>query len=175
MTGGEVLLRDIVPEHIYPVYTRLADAGCVIKEEKDRLWLLAPKRLRALEQLTTQPHPGFPTDMQPQFMAMQCVSEGSCIINETIFEARDKHIHQLRSMGAVISRPHGSNATVVFGVKSLSGATVEAMDLRGGAALILAALTANGRTIVQNAHHVERGYEKIEEVLAGLGADIRKG
>ena len=173
MTSGEITLTNVIPEHIYPIYTRLADGGCDIKEEKTRVHLRAPKKLKSLNQLTTQPHPGFPTDMQPQFMAMQCISEGSCVINETIFEARNKHIQQLQRMGAAISHPAGGSATIVCGVESLQGATVEAMDLRGGAALILAGLCAEGETIVQNSEHIERGYDKIEKSLTTLGADIK--
>jgi UDP-N-acetylglucosamine 1-carboxyvinyltransferase len=110
--------------------------------------------------------------MQAQFMAMLCISEGSCIINETIFDGRDKHVHQLIRMGADIKQPHGTPTVVVYGVDTLTGSTVEAMDLRGGAALILAGLAAQGETVVQNSAHVERGYHKIEQALSGLGAAI---
>lgn len=173
ITGGEIILTDIIPEHIYPIYSRLAETGCHFKDENKQIHLRAPKRLKSLDRLTTLPHPGFPTDMQPQFTALLCLSHGSCVINETIFEARNKHIEELRRMGADITLLRSSPAMLIRGVKSLTGAKVEAKDLRGGAGLILAGLAAEGTTVIQNSVHVERGYDKIEDALSLLGADIR--
>ncbi|MCL2703958.1 MAG: hypothetical protein FWE91_10175 [Defluviitaleaceae bacterium] len=111
--------------------------------------------------------------MQSQFMAMQCISSGSSEIKETIFEERDKHIEQLRKMGADIKHEKGASLSVINGAERLTGAVVEATDLRAGAALILAGLAAEGETIIKNSEHVERGYEKIEVALSGLGAEIK--
>ncbi|MDR1706190.1 MAG: UDP-N-acetylglucosamine 1-carboxyvinyltransferase [Clostridiales bacterium] len=172
ITGGEITLTNVVPEHIYPIYTRLAEAGCTVKEEEDRIHLRAPKRLVSIDSLTTLPHPGFPTDMHQPFTSMLSIAKGSCIIKETLFDARNKHIPELRRMGAEILTLSSCSSYIVRGVKTLSGATVEAKDLRGGAALILAGLAAHGKTVVKESHHIERGYERIEQSLASLGADI---
>ena len=134
--------------------------------------LTAPERLRPITQMRTLPHPGFPTDMQPQMMALLSLAAGTSVITETVFEARTKHISELTRMGADIILSQDGRTSVIKGVKQLEGASVEATDLRGGAALILAGLAADGKTIVTNSVHVERGYERIEEGLAILGADI---
>ena len=170
ITGGKLRLTQVTPEHIYPITSKLAETGCAIRMEKDSVYLEAPPKIRAAD-LITNPHPGFPTDMQPQLTVLLSLADGVSVIKETVFESRNRHIPELRRMGADISLTDGTTF-VVRGVKKLYGATVDAMDLRGGAALILAGLAAEGRTKVNDSIYVERGYEKIEESLNALGADI---
>jgi len=174
MTQGEVLVTDTSPDYIGAVLAKFNEAGCTVKTGADYAYLRAPKRLAAVRTLKTEVYPGFPTDMQAQFMAMQCVSAGSCDIHETIFEERDKHVFQLALMGANILHAPGTATSTVIGTTLLSGATVTAHDLRGGAALILAALAANGSSIIKNAHFIDRGYSRIDVALSSLGADVRK-
>ncbi|MCL2406753.1 MAG: UDP-N-acetylglucosamine 1-carboxyvinyltransferase [Defluviitaleaceae bacterium] len=170
MTGGDILLNDVIPTHMTATLNMLRDAGCRIKHGNGYVWIASPDRLKSLKNLTTDVYPGFPTDMQAQFAAMQCIADGECIIRETIFESRDKHFAELTKMGANI-KVTGDEVTVK-GMARLRGATVAAPDLRGGAALILAGLAASGETIVNNSEHVERGYESIEAALSWLGAEI---
>jgi UDP-N-acetylglucosamine 1-carboxyvinyltransferase len=172
ITGGKVLLTDARPEHLYPVTSRLMEAGCRIAAEGRTIYLEAPTELRPIEFLRTRPHPGFPTDMQPQIMGLLSLAQGVSIISETVFESRSKHIAELRRMGAdIIVAPDGTTF-IIKGVSKLHGATVESKDLRGGAALILAGLAAEGKTTVLGSKHVERGYDQIEKSLRELGADI---
>ncbi len=170
ITKGEIELVDIEPSKILSVTAKLRETGCKIKEGADRVYLKAPKKLRPVD-IITQPYPGFPTDMQAQMMSLLCLAEGSSVINETVFESRTMHINELKKMGADITNYDGTNS-VIKGVKQLKGATVEATDLRGGAALIIAGLAAEGKTVVTNSYHVERGYENIEKILSSLGANI---
>ncbi len=171
ITGGEVLLGDVVPQHLCPVTSKLREAGCTIIEEANRVFIKAPKTLQAVDMIRTQPHPGFPTDMQPQLMTLLTVAQGTSIIIETVFESRYKHAQELKRMGANISLD--GRTAIVQGVKGLMGAVVHAKDLRGGAALILAGLHAEGETVVNDSKHVERGYDSIENALRCLGADIQ--
>jgi UDP-N-acetylglucosamine 1-carboxyvinyltransferase len=172
MTGGKIRLTDIEPEHLYPITVKMMEAGCSIRMEPHSVYLEAPAVLKPIPLLRTHPHPGFPTDMQPQFMSMLCLADGVSMISETVFESRNRHIGELKRMGADITLAPDGMTSVVRGVGKLKGATVEAMDLRGGAALILAGLAAEGETEVLNSKHVERGYEMIEESLAEIGAKI---
>jgi UDP-N-acetylglucosamine 1-carboxyvinyltransferase len=173
MTGGEILVTDCFPGHFETVLGLFSRMGCRIKKGLDYAYLCAPLRIKSLKKLTTDPYPGFPTDLQAQVMDAQCVSEGICTIKETIFNGRDKHIKEFRKMGADIEYSPGTSKAKVRGVAKLRGAEVAAADLRAGAALILAGLAAEGETVVTNSGHVERGYEKIEAVLSALGAKIR--
>ena len=127
--------------------------------------------LRAVD-VTTAPHPGFPTDMQAQFMAMMCVATGRSVLTETIFENRFMHVPELNRMGAEIEIRN--NTAFVTGVDRLSGASVMATDLRASASLVIAGLVAEGETLVRRVYHLDRGYERIEEKLAGVGADIER-
>jgi UDP-N-acetylglucosamine 1-carboxyvinyltransferase len=136
------------------------------------VYIDAPERLTAVKKIVTKPFPFIPTDMQPQLMAVMCTANGRTSIYETVFEARNKHITELKSMGANIEMTD-SRHFVVDGVKKLHGAEVYARDLRGGASLILAGLGANGITKIFGSEHIERGYENIEEKLSGVGADIK--
>jgi len=172
ITGGELLLTNVSPSHLHPITSKLAETGCEIKTEKTRVYLKAPKELKPIERLRTHPHPGFPTDMQPQLMALLSTAKGMSIVEETVFESRNKHISELIRMGANIVLLQDGMTSVVTGVKKLQGANVICRDLRGGAALILAGLAAEGKTVVTNSVFVERGYVDIEEDLRIIGADI---
>ncbi|MDR3239431.1 MAG: UDP-N-acetylglucosamine 1-carboxyvinyltransferase [Clostridiales bacterium] len=172
ITGGKIELTNIVPEHLYPITAKLSETGCALRMERNSVYLEAPSRLRPIETLRTSPHPGFPTDMQPQFMSLLSVANGVSVINETVFESRNKHVAELKRMGADIILSSDGLTSVVKGTPKLNGAIVESKDLRGGAALILAGLAAEGSTVVMNSKHVERGYEQIEESLKAIGADI---
>ncbi|MDR2649556.1 MAG: UDP-N-acetylglucosamine 1-carboxyvinyltransferase [Clostridiales bacterium] len=170
ITGGKIRLTRINPEHLYPITSKLSEAGCAVKMEQDSVYLEAPAKIRPVE-LITNPHPGFPTDMQPQLLALLSLADGVSVIKETVFESRNRHAAELKRMGADISLTDGTTF-VARGVNKLNGATVDAMDLRGGAALILAGLAAEGKTTVTNSHFVERGYEKFEDSLNAIGADV---
>lgn len=174
ITGGSLLLKDVMIEHLKPVISKLTESGCVINEYDDnKLFISGNKRLKAAEVVKTLPYPGFATDMQAQMMAVMTVAKGTSVFIETVFESRYKHVEELVKMGANI-KVDGRTA-IVRGVKKLTGAEVKAGDLRGGAALILAGLTAEGTTIVDNVKlHVDRGYDKLEVKLARLGADIHR-
>jgi UDP-N-acetylglucosamine 1-carboxyvinyltransferase len=150
---------------------KLMDAGCEIAVERDAIRLQAPPRLKAVS-LRTAPYPAFPTDMQAQFMAINTVAEGVATIRETIFENRFMHANELARLGADI-QIEGSNA-IVRGVERLEGATVMATDLRASASLVIAGLVAHGETLIDRIYHLDRGYERIEEKLARLGALVKR-
>lgn len=171
MTGGNVELLHVNCEHIVPVISKLEEAGCKIFKEKDRIILNAPKRLRAVN-IQTLPYPGFPTDMQSVFLAMLSVARGTSVVTENIFENRFRCVPELVRMGAKIS-VSGSNA-VIHGIRRLVGQSVSCYDLRGGAALVGAALRARGVTSIDNVELIERGYENLEFKLKGLNVDFVK-
>ena len=171
-TGGKVTLRNARPRDLIPVTDKLSEMGCLIHTGDDWIALEAPTRLKAFSRLQTEPHPGFPTDMQAQMLSVACGAAGTSVIVENVFENRLSHVMDLRRMGADI-RVSGRTA-VVQGVKELRGARVTARDLRGGAALVLAGLNAKGETVVENAGIIDRGYERMEEVLGRLGARIER-
>ena len=172
MTGGRIVATHARPDTMDAVLDKLREAGAHIKIEGDRITLdMDGKRPRAVN-FTTAPHPAFPTDMQAQLMAMNCIADGVGVINETIFENRFMHVNELVRLGADI-RVDGHTA-VVRGVEQLSGAPVMATDLRASASLILAGLVADGQTTIDRIYHLDRGYENIEAKLSGLGASIRR-
>lgn len=171
-TGGEVTVTDMCPEHISAVTSVLTDCGCSLFLTKHSVRLKAPKRLVAPGSIKTMPYPGFPTDAQSLFLAMLCCADGTSIITETIFESRFKPVSELCRMGAKISVD--GRVAVVCGTDRLSGAEVNASDLRGGAALVIAALSAEGTTNINMPEFIDRGYENFEENLARLGADIQR-
>ena len=171
VTGGTVRLTDTSAAYLDAVVDKLLDAGCEITMERDAIRLQAPARLKAVS-LRTAPYPAFPTDMQAQFMAMNCVADGVATIRETIFENRFMHVNELLRLGANI-QIEGNNA-VVRGVERLQGATVMATDLRASASLIVAGLVAQGETLIDRIYHLDRGYEKIEDKLHALGARVRR-
>ncbi|MBV9653850.1 MAG: UDP-N-acetylglucosamine 1-carboxyvinyltransferase [Acetobacteraceae bacterium] len=171
ITGGTVRLRGGRLGHLGALARTLAEAGVEITEEGDALLV---RRLNGLHgaDVMTEPYPGFPTDMQAQFMALMAVAEGAAMVTETIFENRFMHVPELNRMGARIN-VHGASA-IVRGVRSLSGAPVMATDLRASVSLVLAALAARGETVVSRVYHLDRGYERVEEKLAGCGAEIAR-
>ena len=170
-TGGEIRLVKTSAAYLDSVVDKLMDAGCEITIERDAIRLVAPKRLKAVS-LRTAPYPAFPTDMQAQFMAINCVADGVATIRETIFENRFMHANELARLGADI-QIEGSNA-IVRGVARLEGATVMATDLRASASLVIAGLVAQGETLIDRIYHLDRGYERIEEKLAKLGACVKR-
>ena len=167
--GGEVTLKTVVPKHIISITKKLEECGCKLKTEKNAITISSTKRLKAID-IKTLPYPGFPTDMQSVFASMLSSAKGTSIIVENIFENRFKYINELRRMGAKINIE--GNIAVVKGVKRLSHAVVDATDLRGGAALVLAGLTAKGKTRVNNIEYILRGYEKLDKKLNKLGAKV---
>jgi UDP-N-acetylglucosamine 1-carboxyvinyltransferase len=171
LTGGNVLLEHAPLDDLEPVVVKLRKAGMHIEREGDGVRVAREGRLKAVD-VTTAPHPGFPTDMQAQFMALMCLAEGRSVLTETIFENRFMHVPELSRMGARIETRH--NTAFVEGVKQLSGASVMATDLRASASLVIAGLVAEGETIVRRVYHLDRGYESIEKKLGGVGADIQR-
>lgn len=171
MTRGTVRVENVVVEHLQALIGKLREAGAEIVEGDSFVVVKGPERLRAAS-VRTSPYPGFPTDMQPQFVAAMSVADGTSIVTETIFPNRFKYVEELSRMGATV-RVEGRVA-IVQGVASLAGGSVEAPDLRGGAALILAALVSSGPTVLSGVHHVDRGYEDLPGKLAKLGAAIER-
>ena len=172
MTGGCITLKNVHPPDLAPIIAKLREMGCIVHSGKHCVMLAGPPRLKALPRLVTEVHPGFPTDMQAQFVAALATADGTSNVVETIFENRHAHADELNRMGADVQLSDNEREFTIRGVESLSGMTVKAHDLRGGAALILAALAAKGETIVQDAQHVQRGYAQIEKDLQLLGGDV---
>lgn len=171
ITQSEISLSPVIPEHLTPVIAKLQEIGSeIILEAPNRLRII-PKELRATD-IETLPYPGFPTDMQAQFMALLTLSEGNSVVTETVFENRMRHVAELVRMGADI-RIKGQNA-IIRGVTHLSGAPVMATDLRASAALVLAGLAAEGETLVQGLHHLDRGYDDLTSKLQQLGAKVER-
>jgi len=171
ITGGDITIRKCRPDHLDALINKLQDTGIAFKPVSGGIRVIGPERPRSVN-TKTMPYPGFPTDMQAQFMAMMSVSEGTSVISEKIFENRFMHVAELRRMGADITI-EGSTATV-RGIAKLKGAPLMATDLRASASLIVAALAAEGETTIKRIYHLDRGYEKIEEKLIKLGADVRR-
>ena len=170
-TGGDIRLLKTSAAYLDTVVDKLMDAGCEITVERDAIRLVAPQRLKAVS-LRTAPYPAFPTDMQAQFMAINCIADGVATIRETIFENRFMHVNELMRLGANI-QIEGNNA-IVRGVAQLEGASVMATDLRASASLVIAGLVAQGETLIDRIYHLDRGYERIEEKLARLGASVKR-
>ena len=170
--GGEVELTDAEPAHFSTVLHFLKDAGCDIITKQRCLTVRSDGRLRAVGPITTEPYPGFPTDAQPVLMAALLRAEGVTRIRETIFENRFRQVPELRKLGADI-RLDGQNAEI-RGVARLHGAALEATDLRGGAAMLVAGLAAEGETRIRDEGHIARGYERFDRVLSALGAEVRR-
>lgn len=169
-TGGRVNLLNCEPEHIIPILNKLEECGCKIKLQEKNIYLESPKRLKAID-IKTMPYPGFPTDMQSIFGAMLTNAKGTSVIIENIFENRFKYLSELKKMGAKV-QIEGKMA-VIKGVRKLSASKLEACDLRGGAAMVLAGLETKGKTTIIKIDHIKRGYENLDEKLAQLGANIR--
>ncbi|HEX6766490.1 MAG TPA: UDP-N-acetylglucosamine 1-carboxyvinyltransferase, partial [Polyangiaceae bacterium] len=169
--GGDVLLEHAPLDDLEPVVVKLRRAGLSIDREGDHVRVARSRALHSCD-VTTAPHPGFPTDMQAQLMALMCVATGRSVITETIFENRFMHVPELIRMGAHIETRN--NTAIIEGVKRLSGASVMATDLRASASLVIAGLVADGETTVRRVYHLDRGYEAIEKKLGGAGADIER-
>ena len=170
-TGGDVRLTRTSASYLEAVITKLRETGCTVTSEADSIALKAPQRLKSVS-IRTEPYPAFPTDMQAQFMAINCVADGTAMIRETIFENHFMHAVELIRLGADI-KIEGNNA-LVTGVPHLNGATVMATDLRASASLVIAGLVAQGETLIERIYHLDRGYERIEEKLIKLGASVRR-
>lgn len=171
ITGGDVLIENADPVLLKPLIVKLEETGVRIELEKKLIKVIGPDRVKAVD-IKTLPFPGFPTDMQPQFMALSCLAKGTSVITETVFENRFVHTGDLIRMGADIKVE--GHSTIIKGVKKLSAAPVMASDLRGGAALVLAGLVAEGTTELSRMYHLDRGYVKLEEKFNSLGADIKR-
>ena len=170
--GGEVSLLGANPMHIEPLLFKLNKSTCFVSVQGDKITVTGSPRLMNPEKLETQPYPGFPTDLQSQMMVLMSVSEGTGVIVENIFETRFRIVRELIKMGARITVR--DRTAIIRGVKRLEGASVAAGDLRGGAALVIAGAKAEGFTTIDHVEHVDRGYEKIEDIFASLGAEIKR-
>ncbi|UNC92873.1 UDP-N-acetylglucosamine 1-carboxyvinyltransferase [Candidatus Contubernalis alkaliaceticus] len=171
ITRGELILENVIPEHLEAVTAKLQEAGVEIWEEQDTLHVRGGN-IKAIQSVRTLPYPGFPTDMQAQTMSLLTLAKGNSTIIENVFDGRFSQVGELKKMGARIS-VQGRSA-IIQGVDQLKGAVVNAPDLRAGAALVLAGLSAQGQTIIKEIHHIDRGYEKFEEILQQLGANIKR-
>ncbi|MFA5577061.1 MAG: UDP-N-acetylglucosamine 1-carboxyvinyltransferase [Tissierellaceae bacterium] len=169
ITGGDVIVENIIGSHIKPIIAKLKETGCTVIENDDSVRVIGTKKLKAID-IKTLPYPGFPTDMQAQFMALMNLCEGTSVVIETVFENRFMHVDELKRMGADI-KIDGRSA-IIQGVSGLTAAPVKATDLRAGAALVLAGLVADGVTEIGNIYHIDRGYDSIEEKFTSLGAKI---
>ena len=172
MTGGNVIFKDVIPSHLGPIIQPLRESGCSVFIKGKNVTISSQKQLKRIKMIRTMPHPGFPTDAQAQMMALTTIADGTSVFIENIFESRYKHIGELLRFGAKIHAE--GRMAVVEGVKALNGAVVKATDLRGGSAMFLAGLCAEGTTEISEIHHIDRGYEKPEKVLELLGADIKR-
>lgn len=172
MCGGEILLKNVIPEHLSSLIFKLRESACKITLFDDKIRIAVHGRTRNVHMVETSPYPGFPTDLQAQYLALLATGEGTGMMMETIFETRFKHAAELIKMGADITVR--DRIAMVRGVSRLHGAEVLAHDLRGGAALVLAGLAAEGTTVVRDIFHVDRGYERLEETLSSLGGSIRR-
>jgi len=170
-TRGDVLLEHVIPKHLDPVTAKLREAGAMVEENGDWIRVRATGRLKAV-QVKTLPYPGFPTDAQQPMTALLATAEGTSVVTDTIWEARFKHVDELRRMGARI-RVEGRTA-IIEGVERLTGAPVRATDLRAAAALVVAGLAARATTVVTGVHHIDRGYPHFCRRLAALGARIAR-
>ncbi|MCY4150469.1 MAG: UDP-N-acetylglucosamine 1-carboxyvinyltransferase [Gammaproteobacteria bacterium] len=172
VSGGKIKLRDVQPHHMEAVLGKLVEAGAVIEVGEDWVSLESPEDPIQPVGIRTSPYPGFPTDMQAQFVLLNSVADGISTVVETVFENRFMHIHELRRMGANIELD--GNTAVIQGVSQLNGAPVMATDLRASACLVLAGLIAQGETTIDRIYHIDRGYECIDEKLAQIGASIKR-
>jgi len=170
ITGGKLKINNVIPEHLDPVINKLEEAECKIKIGKNSIEIIGPKRVKAVD-IKTMPYPGFPTDMQSVFATLMTTAKGTSMVVENIFESRYKYVQELARMGAKINIE--GRTAVIKGTKRIHGTAVKATDLRGGAALVLEGLMAKGTTTVQNIEYILRGYEKFDEKLRKIGANIK--
>ncbi|WP_236914359.1 UDP-N-acetylglucosamine 1-carboxyvinyltransferase [Clostridium sp. Cult2] len=169
ITKGDIIVENVITSHIKPVIAKLREAGCQIYENGDKVRVIGADEIKAVD-IKTLPYPGFPTDMQAQFMALMSVCKGTSVVIETVFENRFMHVDELKRMGADI-KIDGRSA-IIQGVDHLMSAPVKATDLRAGAALVLAGLVSDGVTKIENIYHIDRGYDNIEEKITKLGGKI---
>lgn len=170
--GGDVMLKNAEPEHLSLIVSMLSGAGANISSGRDYIRIRCSERLRGLGKIMTSPYPGFPTDAQALFMSAFSAADGTTVFVENIFESRYKHVSELLKMGADIIVD--GRLAVVTGCNYIQGANVEAQDLRGGAALVIAGLSAIGDTFISGVRHIDRGYERIEDTFSQLGALIKR-
>ena len=168
--SGDVIIKNVIPKHLESITAKLIEMGATIDDLDDALRVRSNGKIRKCN-IKTMPHPGFPTDMQPQIATVLSIADGKSIITESIWDNRFRYAEQLRKLGAYIEA-EGKVATV-YGVEGLHGNTVKATDLRAGAAMVIAGLIAKGQTVIEDIHHIQRGYEKIVEKLSSVGADIQ--
>lgn len=171
--GGDVLIKKVEPMHLKPVISVFEQSGCILNVEKDTIRIKRQGILKPVRDVRTMPYPGFPTDAQAPIMSMTTVAQGTSVIVENIFESRFKHVPQLKRLGANIKIE--GRIALIDGVKKLYGAKLTAPDLRGGSALVVAGLAAEGVSVIDGINHIDRGYENIESNLRKIGADIRRG
>jgi len=168
-TGGEVLIKNVIPKHLECISEKLRETGTIIQEVDDTVSVRSSGHLRRVN-IKTLPYPGFPTDMQPQMASLLCLADGTSVITEGIYDNRFKYVNELRKMGGEIQVD--GRVAVIEGNCRLSGAVVNACDLRAGAAMVIAGLCAEGETVIEDCHYIERGYEDFVGKLKSLGADI---
>lgn len=171
MTQGDIEVENVIPEHLEPVIAKLRQIGADVRIGDDTVRVRRPGKIKGVN-CKTMPYPGFPTDMQPQFMALLSMAEDTSVVTETVFENRFQHVDELRRMGAQITIE--GRTAIIRGVKSLEGAFVEATDLRAGAALFLAALAAEDATVLEKVGHIDRGYENLEAKYRQIGAKLTR-
>ncbi len=170
-TGGDVLVKNVIPKHMNPITAKLEAMGVIVEEFDEAIRIYAPNKLSKID-IKTLPYPGFPTDMQPQMVAIACLAEGTSTVTEGVWDNRFRYVNELQKMGAEI-KVDGKMA-VIEGIENFKAAPVKAVDLRAGAAVVIAALCADGETEVEDIYHIERGYEDFEVKLCNLGADFKK-
>ena len=168
-TGGEVLIKNVIPRHLECISAKLRETGTIVQEYEDSVLVKGASSLRKVN-IKTLPYPGFPTDMQPPMGALMCLANGTSVITEGVYDNRFKYTNELRKMGAEIQVD--GRVAVIEGGKRLTGAPVHACDLRAGAAMVIAGMCATGTTVVEDVHYIERGYENFVGKLKALGADI---
>lgn len=171
ISNGDVVIENVITSHIKPVIAKLKEAGCQVIENGDSVRVIGTPNLKPID-IKTMPYPGFPTDMQAQFMALMTLCEGTSVLIETVFENRFMHVDELKRMGADIKID--GRSCIIQGVKGLTGAQVKATDLRAGAALVIAGLLSEGTTEIDHIYHIDRGYDGIEAKFTGLGANITR-
>ncbi len=170
-TGGEIMIKNVIPKHLECITAKFSEMGVEFEEYDDSLRVTRNGPLIKTN-VKTLPYPGFPTDMQPQILTSLCMAKGTSVVTEGVYDNRFKFVDELKRMGAKVQVD--GKVAIVEGINSLSGARLQACDLRAGAAMVIAALTANGTTNIRDIHHIERGYEDLVEKFRGLGADMRR-
>ena len=168
---GEIEVKDIIPEHLDKVVHKLRETGCILKINQNSIIITPPEKIKSVD-MTTAVYPGFPTDLQAQWVAIMSLADGSSVVTDTVYHDRFSHIPELSRLGANIKVEN--NTAFIRGKNTLVGAPVMSTDIRASASLIIAALAAKGETQISRVYHIDRGYENIEQKFEGLGADIRR-